>query len=111
MFDVLMRTATFVDRAILCGKLFMVEDYPGAVASDDPADVVHGEAYRLQSFDTLTRLDHYEGCAPHDSGAAYARVLRTITLAHGGRVTAWVYLYTRPTTGLERIASGDFLEP
>ena len=111
MFDVLMRTAAFVDRAVLCGKLYRVADYPGAVASDDPGDVVHGEAYRLMSAETLTRLDRYEGYAPGDSGAAYVRALRSITLAHGGRVRAWVYLYNRTTAGLERIASGDFLAP
>lgn len=111
MFDALMRSAAFVDRAVLCGRLYRVADYPGAVASDDPADVVHGEAYRLQSSDLLARLDRYEGCAPEGPGAAYIRALRSITLARGGRVTAWVYLYNRPTHGLERIASGDFLAP
>jgi len=42
-------------------------------------------------------------------GEFVRRVRPVAALPHGDRVDAWVYLFNRPTRGLRRIASGDFL--
>ena len=110
MVEWLVRASEFVDAAVFQGKLFMVASYPGAVESEDPADRVLGEAYRLlRPLTLLRRLDEYERCNPHNADAPYVRRIKPVRLASGAEVAAWVYLYNRPTAGLERITSGDFL--
>ena len=101
----------FAGDAWFRGRLFMVDDYPGAVPSARQADRVRGEVYRLRDPGLiLAILDEYEGCDPDSPATAlYRRELADVTLDGGGQVTAWIYLYNRPTTGLQEIESGDFL--
>lgn len=99
-----------VGEAGFQGKLFLVADYPAAIASSDPSDRVAGEVYRLISPPLLLEeLDRYEGCRPDPPGGEYVRSLAPVTLANGRALDAWIYLYNRPTDGLARIESGDFL--
>src|SRR5712664_1262868 len=69
MAQLLSRGADFIGEARCQGRLYLVKHYPGLVLSDDPADVVFGELYRLRAPDELLReFDMYE---------AAARVLRS----------------------------------
>lgn len=105
--------ATRHARGWYTGRLYRVSHYPGVVASEDPAERVVGDIYRLDAPDALlARLDDYEECAPHHpEPREYERVLQTVTTDAGERLTAWIYLFRHPVEGLERIVSGDFLGP
>lgn len=109
MHDILARGADLVSPASFRGRLFVVATYPGAVRSRHAEDIVHGEVYRLRDPGLLSLLDRYEGCDPCDWQAPFARSLEYVMLAEGASANAWIYLYLRPTEGLERITSGDFL--
>ena len=99
-----------VGKGFFQGKLFLVADYPAAIASADPSDRVAGEVYRLISPRRLLEtLDRYEGCRHDPPDGEYVRSLAPVTLANGAALEAWIYLYNRPTAGLKRIESGDFL--
>ena len=62
MAQLLSRSAEFIGEARCQGRLYLVKHYPGLVLSDDPADVVFGELYRLRqppsccANSTCTRL-------------------------------------------------------
>ena len=107
----LARQARHIGPAWFQGQLFRVSDYPGVIASDDPTDQVVGDLYELPSDGALlAALDDYEGCSERFTHPQeYLRTQTAIrTLGHADCV-AWIYLFQRALTGLERIASGDFL--
>ena len=63
MARLLSANADFLGEARCRGRLYLVKHYPGLVLSDDPADVVFGELYRLRARDELLReFDMYEAC-------------------------------------------------
>lgn len=95
-------------KACWPGRLYRVADYPGAVASADPSDRVHGELYALpQPPDAvLAALDAWEDCDTADP--EYRRERALVRRDDGSRVEAWIYVYARPVAGLARIISGDF---
>jgi gamma-glutamylcyclotransferase (GGCT)/AIG2-like uncharacterized protein YtfP len=101
----------FVDYATYQGKLYLIDDYPGVIASDNSSDTVHGEVYRLHKPNaTLILLDSYEECsADFPNHAEYIRKIQPIRLQKGEVAYAWVYLYNKPTDLLPKITSGNFL--
>lgn len=102
----------FVGNGLYQGKLFELGGYPGAVPSDAPDDRIRGEVYLLHEPQAiLKRLDEYEGCSPQQPEPhEYKRVKAEILLKDGGSVSAWVYLFNRPTAKYKRIVSGDYIE-
>ena len=108
MYRLLAGHADFIDDASYQGRLYRVDDYPGAVASDDANDRVIGEVYALREpAKILPILDDYEGCGPRS--AEYKRMRQSVLLDSGDELTAWVYIYQHPTHELVHIVSGDFL--
>jgi gamma-glutamylcyclotransferase (GGCT)/AIG2-like uncharacterized protein YtfP len=106
----LARVADLVGKAVFRGRLYRVRHYPGAVGSDDPADRVHGEVYRLHGpARAIPALDEYEGYEPGFASSGFERVQADVALASRDTVRAWIYVYRKPTRGLTRIVSGDFL--
>jgi gamma-glutamylcyclotransferase (GGCT)/AIG2-like uncharacterized protein YtfP len=101
-----------VGRGTLQGRLYLVDDFPGAKVSEHPDDRVHGEIYRLvDASPALAALDEYEEYNPTDpKHSLFVRRLAPIRLADGTTLSAWVYLYNRSTEGLRSIPSGDFLD-
>ena len=103
--------AEFIAEASMRGLLYLLDGYPGAVDSNDFADNVLGEVYRLRRSQALFNvLDDYEECSakfaqPHE----YRREQRLVKLADGRECQAWVYLYNWDVTKLPQIVSGDFL--
>jgi gamma-glutamylcyclotransferase (GGCT)/AIG2-like uncharacterized protein YtfP len=93
------------------GILYDVGRYPGAVKSSGTRAFVRGDLYALRNPDrALKVLDRYEGWdekKPRSGEFKRSRVL--VSLGGGRTVKAWIYLYNRPTTGLTRIRSGDYL--
>jgi gamma-glutamylcyclotransferase (GGCT)/AIG2-like uncharacterized protein YtfP len=112
MAKLLSRSADFIGEARCRGRLHLVKHYPGLVLSDDPADVVFGELYRLrQPYELLREFDMYEACGEgFAEPTEYVRQLLPVTSDDGPVSEAWTYLYNWPVAQLPRIASGRFLE-
>jgi len=112
MYHVLARHAELVGEATYQGKLYNVDYYPGVVPSDDPADAVQGEVYRLRNARVvLSRLDQYEECGHgFPEPTEFVREIQKVHVRGGETVPAWIYLYNRTTANLELVQSGDFLD-
>jgi gamma-glutamylcyclotransferase (GGCT)/AIG2-like uncharacterized protein YtfP len=112
MAKLLSRSADFIGEARCCGRLYLVKHYPGLVRSDDPADCVFGEVYRLRARDELLReFDMYEACSEGlPPPTEYVRQMLPVTMPDGAASEAWTYIYNWPVDGLPRIVSGKFLK-
>jgi gamma-glutamylcyclotransferase (GGCT)/AIG2-like uncharacterized protein YtfP len=112
MAQLLSRSAAFLGPARCHGRLYLIKHYPGLLLSDDPADVVFGELYRLHQPDALLReFDMYEACGEgFAEPTEYIRQMLPVTMAGGAASEAWTYIYNWPVANLPRIASGRFLE-
>lgn len=112
MSKILERLASRIGPGKVPGVLYDIGRYPGAVRSPGTRAFVRGEVYALREPDrALKILDRYEGWdekKPRSGEFKRSRVL--VDLGDGKKVRAWIYLYNRPTSGLPRIASGDYLE-
>jgi gamma-glutamylcyclotransferase (GGCT)/AIG2-like uncharacterized protein YtfP len=112
MARLLSANATFIGKATCRGQLYLVKHYPGLVLSEDPADIVFGELYRLRDRDALLgEFDMYEACGEgFPEPTEYLRKMLRLTQEDGTASEAWTYVYNWPVTNLPRIASGKFLE-
>ena len=112
MAQLLSRSAEFLGEARCRGRLYLVKHYPGMVLSDDPAETVSGELYRLLRPDELLReLDMYEACGEgFCAPTEYVRRMLPVSRDGRGAEPAWTYLYNWPLAHLPRIASGRFPE-
>ena len=111
MAQLLSRSADFIGEARCRGRLYLVKHYPGLVLSDDPAEIVFGELYRLRAPDQMLReFDMYEASGEgFKPPTEYIRRMLPVTLADGA-TAAWTYVYNWPVTGLPLITSGRFLK-
>ena len=102
MHQLLVRYADFVGSGSFQGKLYDLGRYPGAVASNETSDKVHGELYRLKDSERIFReLDEYEG-------REFRRERVSISLENGKKILSWIYLYRRPSRGFKVISTGDY---
>ena len=61
MAQLLSRSADYLGPATCRGRLYLIRHYPGLVLSEEPADIVFGELYRLRDRDALLgEFDMYE---------------------------------------------------
>jgi gamma-glutamylcyclotransferase (GGCT)/AIG2-like uncharacterized protein YtfP len=106
--DGLGRESRSLGPATMAGaRLYDLERYPGLVESGDATDTVQGEAVELLTPQhTLAWLDDYEGIVDGDHPNEYARIERTIRLASGAELPAWVYVCLRDVSGRRPIAGG-----
>jgi gamma-glutamylcyclotransferase (GGCT)/AIG2-like uncharacterized protein YtfP len=97
-----------IGEATLQGRLYKITWYPGAVASGNSSERVHGEVYMLENPDrALAWLDEYEGLVPgNPDQGEYERSEQPVRLATGLDLTAWVYLYRGDVAGLHSIPEG-----
>jgi gamma-glutamylcyclotransferase (GGCT)/AIG2-like uncharacterized protein YtfP len=112
MARLLSANADFIGEAKCRGRLYLVKHYPGLVLSDDPADIVCGELYRLREREAMLReFDMYEACGEgFAQPTEYLREMLQVALDDGAVSEAWTYVYNWPLTQLPRIASGRFLQ-
>ena len=105
--------AKYLGRGFFQGKLYLVDYYPGAIASKRTQDKVVGDIYELyDSEKVFEKMDDYEECGPRfPKPWEYYRKEVTIHDDKGGTLSAWIYLYNKPTQSLKRLPSGDFLWP
>ncbi|WP_316195330.1 MULTISPECIES: gamma-glutamylcyclotransferase family protein [unclassified Bradyrhizobium] len=113
MARLLSANADFVAEASCRGQLYRIQHYPGLVPSDDAADLVHGELFRLHQPEPMLReFDMYEACGEGFAAPTeYLRRCLAVTLADGAAREAWTYVYNWPVDEAARIASGRFLAP
>lgn len=103
--------AEFIFDAKVRGHLYRVSYYP-ALVLDESAGWVLGEVYRLTSPEQLQQLDAYEECTyPSQPQQQYQRKKTDVVTRTGKLMSVWIYAYQNPISGLEKIASGDFLNP
>jgi gamma-glutamylcyclotransferase (GGCT)/AIG2-like uncharacterized protein YtfP len=100
-FDVLAAAAASEGAASLPGRLYAPAWYPGWTPAAKGR--VTGELWRISDPQLLSRLDSYEG-------PAYLRERRQAVRKDGRRVTAWIYRYVAPITGVPVIPSGDYVQ-
>jgi len=95
-------------EAAIPGRLFSLGTFPIMLAPDSPSDIVHGEVLRLPDPESVfVWLDPYEGITPgHRRQGEYERVRRTVRLAGGEELIAWVYLYVADPANAPLIPSG-----
>ena len=112
MARLLSANADFVGEARCRGRLYLVKHYPGLVLSEDAADIVHGELYRLRTpGEMLLEFDMYEACGEgFPPPTEYLRQMLSVTLEDGSASDAWTYVYNWPVEKLPRIDSGKFLD-
>jgi gamma-glutamylcyclotransferase (GGCT)/AIG2-like uncharacterized protein YtfP len=111
MARLLSANADFLGEANCRGRLYLVKNYPGLVLSDDAAEIVFGELYRLRAVEDLLReFDMYEACGDgFPEPTEYVRRTLPVTLADGTVSEAWTYIYNWPVEQFARIESGRFL--
>lgn len=106
----LMAEAHSLGAATISGALYRISWYPGLV---EGAGLVHGEVFKLRDpARSLIWLDAYEGIVPGDGPEnrnEYERVERSVRLASGADLTAWVYLYRADITGCAPVADGRWM--
>lgn len=110
MAQLLSRSADFIGEARCQGRLYLVKHYPGLVLSDDPADIVFGELYRLrQPAELLREFDMYEACGEgFAEPTEYVRRMLSVRREDGLVSEAWTYIYNWSVERLPRVASGRF---
>jgi len=96
------RSAQFLGKARVEGRLYRVDSYPGITLGGEADDWVVGDLFDLKDPDTLTALDEYEG-------SEYRRVLTMAVLEGGTESQCWVYEFIGPVTEARRIVSGDWM--
>jgi gamma-glutamylcyclotransferase (GGCT)/AIG2-like uncharacterized protein YtfP len=91
----------------ICGKLYDLGDYPGAVLDPTASQRVFGIVFRLPNdFDSLRALDRYEEFYPESPDKSlFVRKHCPVTLREGGVMDCWMYEYNRPP-GNARIVKG-----
>ncbi|MCF7560151.1 gamma-glutamylcyclotransferase [Sabulilitoribacter multivorans] len=95
----------FVSNGYFNGKLYEVNQYPGAILSDSTTGKVYGSLFKItNSHRVFEVLDVYEGVA---EGLFKRAIINTFL--PNKTVLSWVYLYNQPTTHLQIITSGDYL--
>lgn len=108
---ILRQHARFVDDARTEGALHDLGAYPALCLPEGEPDAVQGEVYELvdEPEQGLAKLDRYEGARGADP-LPYERRRRTIELADGGSVDAWLYVWTESPPDGSRIEGGDWVE-
>lgn len=100
-YDELAAGAILEAKATISGRLYAPDWYPALVPGAGGS--VKGEIWQVESADSLSRLDAYEG-------SAYVRQTCLAMTADGRQVTAWTYCYVGDPSGVPLIASGDYLD-
>lgn len=104
--------AEFVGKGYFNGKLYDVEEYPGAVLSKNINDKVYGSIYEISNAEKVFKvLDAYEGIdLPQTNNDLFKRVVVEAFYEGGRTVKTWVYIYNQPFHHLRLISSGRFIE-
>jgi gamma-glutamylcyclotransferase (GGCT)/AIG2-like uncharacterized protein YtfP len=105
-----MAGAEWLGPASVRGRLYELGWYPGLVI-DAQAGAVHGDVFKLASWEQLAALDHYEGCSPEHPEPHEYRRERTEVLIGTTRISAWLWVWRQAQAAAapQLIATGDWL--
>ena len=108
----LQANARFIGNAYIHGKLYEVNEYPGAVTSNNLLERVYGNIFEIKNSEAVFKLlDAYEGIGESDShNYEYVRIQITAYLEDHTEITTWFYAYNFPTDTLQLIPSGRYCE-
>jgi len=96
-----------VGEGWLCGELYDLGNYPGAVFDRESEAKVFGRVFQAaDETSVLEELDRYEGYDPASTTNQYVRQCYSVTLDNGDLVECWVYEYNGSTSGRPIIRSG-----
>ncbi|MBI1816539.1 MAG: gamma-glutamylcyclotransferase [Deltaproteobacteria bacterium] len=91
----------------ISGRMYDVGPYPALRPGRTAAERVRGVVIEFANgAAALPLLDAYEEAV---AATLYVRRRCRVRLTNGRTLTAWVYVYNRPVTGLQRIAGGDWM--
>jgi gamma-glutamylcyclotransferase (GGCT)/AIG2-like uncharacterized protein YtfP len=90
------------------GVLYDLGDYPGTLLDSSAEGTIAGSVLELPEDESiLAELDEYEGFDPGAPGQSlFVRVPHPVTLASGGTLVCWIYVYNRETAGVRVLNSG-----
>jgi gamma-glutamylcyclotransferase (GGCT)/AIG2-like uncharacterized protein YtfP len=93
------------------GRLYWIDWYPGLIDSMSRRDTVLGDLIAVAWPDRVfPLLDAFENASTAASSRYdYVRRRRSFVRTNGDVVSAWTYMYNRPSVKGARIGSGDFL--
>jgi gamma-glutamylcyclotransferase (GGCT)/AIG2-like uncharacterized protein YtfP len=108
MARLLAERARHLGTAMVRGRLYDLDRYPGILEPASDGDWVHGDLYDLGADPTtLAELDTYE-LAESPLPAYFDRQCAEAVLPDGGCVQVWVYWYRGEVGEQQRIASGRY---
>ena len=99
-----------VGEAFVHGVLYDLGGHPGAVLDSSSQERIIGAVYQLpEDASVLAELDAYEEFDPAaPESSAYLRIFHHVTLAAGGALRCWVYVYNRDPASAPVIPGGRF---
>ncbi|MFQ5778596.1 MAG: gamma-glutamylcyclotransferase [Terriglobia bacterium] len=106
------KVARYLGKGKICGRLYDLGQFPGAIPSQSPTDEIEGELYELiDASKQLSELDAVEEFDPDRPGKSlFVRQLAEVELETGQKLNAWVYfLPGKPTSG-RLVQSGDYAQ-
>ncbi len=106
----LSRESRIVGPGSAAGRLYDLGAYPGAAASDMPADRVHGLVLKLnQPARTLSWVDAYEGASEKTpEPRSFERVIASVRLTSGRQLDAWMYYYCGALARARQLRTGRY---
>ena len=100
----------FSGEGSVCGMLYDLGEYPGAVFDATSDKRVYGAVFELpedsQVLQALGRYEGYDPSARHKS--LFVRKLQHVDLATGGAIECWSYEYNGNPEGAPILASGRY---
>lgn len=99
-----------IGEASINGILYDLGGYPGAVLDPLSQDRIIGVVYQLpEDARVLAELDAYEEFDPAaPQSSLFLRILHPVTLADGGTLQCWVYVYNRDPAPRRIMPGGIF---
>jgi gamma-glutamylcyclotransferase (GGCT)/AIG2-like uncharacterized protein YtfP len=102
--------ARFIGDAYIHGKLYKVDEYSGAVVSNDPSERVYGNIFEIKNSEAVFKLlDACEGIGDSNHhNYEYVRTQVTAYLEDHSKITT--YTYNFPTDTFQLISSGRYCD-
>jgi gamma-glutamylcyclotransferase (GGCT)/AIG2-like uncharacterized protein YtfP len=104
----LAKHSEFIGKAICYGKLYLIDNYPGAVLSNIKSNIIHGEVYKILDSSILSHLDEYEECSPDFSEPTKYKREKCNVYIDGNVIKSWIFTYNRSVKGKKEIKSGKW---
>ena len=110
MSSFLEKNAEYLDEGYFYGRLYLIDDYPGAVTGKPEDGKVYGHIFRIPEPDNVFPIiDNYEEIGeefpiPNE----YRREQTSIICKDGSSLLCWAYIYNRSVNNLQQLPSGYF---